>query len=132
MTNAPHHDDRGRESPAARFDATATSFDLAAELASLRHEPSPARHGHRQKTLLKVAGRTIALFSLDEGASLPEHAANGAVTVQPIEGELEVTVDGATSVLTPGQLLAMAPKVRHAVRARVPAAFLLQVSVASG
>lgn len=123
-------DDRPRPAPAERFASDHLVLDLHAEIAALRAEQPPPRHGHRQKALFKHSGRTVALFALDAGARLAEHAAAGTVTIQVIEGELEVTASGQTHALRTGTLLAMAPGVRHDVRAAVPAAFLLQVSLA--
>lgn len=121
-------DDRLRPSPESRFDGPSQVFDIAAELASLRAE-GRSKHGHRQKTLHKLEGRTIALFALDPGAGLPEHHAAGTVSIQPVEGELVVTIDGQPRTLSPGQVLVLAPRLRHAVRADGSAAFLLQISL---
>lgn len=122
-------DERLRPNPESRFEPSAHLFDLPAELAALRSE-GPAKHGHRQKTLLKLGGRTIALFSLDAGAGLPDHQTAGTVTIQPVEGEIVVTIDGRSHTLGPHQVQVLAPNVRHAVRAERPAAFVLQVSLA--
>ncbi|HZW09323.1 MAG TPA: cupin domain-containing protein [Phycisphaerales bacterium] len=124
--------DRPRTPPAERFDVGSLVLDLAAEVASLRAEPGGARHGHRQKTLYKHGGRTLALFVMEAGAVLPEHAAAGTVSVQPIEGEILMRVAGAESRLAPGHVMVMPPRVRHDVRAETPAAFLLQVSLGPG
>ncbi|KAA0217049.1 MAG: hypothetical protein DYG94_01885 [Leptolyngbya sp. PLA3] len=125
-------DERERQAPAERFAAESIVFDLQAEIAALRAEHAPARHGHRQKTLYKHAGRTVALFVMDAGSQLPEHAAGGAVTVEVIEGEIEMAASGRTHALRAGMMLVMAPGIRHAVRAPTAAAFLLQVSLAAG
>ena len=128
-------DERPRTAPSERFAVEHLSFDLHAEAAGLEAEPTPKQHGHRQKTLFKSSGRTVALFVLDGGASLAEHATSGIVTVQALEGELDVTAGGAATGevryhLRPGMLLVMAPDVRHDVRAKSRAVFLLQVSLA--
>ena len=127
-------DERSRAAPSERFAAEHLALDLHAEAAALEAEPTPKKHGHRQKTLFKNSGRTVALFILDAGASLAEHATSGIVTVQAIEGELEVTAGGTEGTgyhLRPGMLLVMAPGVRHDVRAASRAVFLLQVSLVS-
>ncbi|MGE4198025.1 MAG: hypothetical protein AB7G11_12980 [Phycisphaerales bacterium] len=129
-------DDRARVAPSERFAVDHLVFDLAAEVAALESE-APKQHGHRQKTLFKSAGRTVALFVLDAGAGLAEHAASGVVTVQAFEGELDVmagttaAAGGTDYHLRPGMLLTMAPGVRHDVRAQTRAVFLLQVSIVS-
>jgi len=121
--------DRLREHPAERFDADCLSFDLHQEAAAIRAEATPNSHGHRQKTLYKHAGRTIALFVMEEGAEMREHATDGTVTIQAVEGDLVVTAAGADKHLRPGGLLVLAGGVRHAVRAETEAVFLLQVSL---
>jgi len=121
--------DRLREHPAERFDADHLSFDLHKEAAAIRAEDAPNTHGHRQKTLYKHARRTIALFVMEEGAEMREHATDGTVTIQAIEGDLLVTASGAENRLKPGGLLVLASGVPHAVRAESDAVFLLQVSL---
>lgn len=128
--------DRPRTPPAERFKESTPVFDLHAESAALRAEPAPPHHGHRQKTLFKDAGRTVALFVMNAGGSLPGHSAAGVVTVQVIEGEVDMRVgdQGQSDEhrLKPGQILAMRPGIRHDVRAAVaPVAFLVQVSLTS-
>jgi quercetin dioxygenase-like cupin family protein len=127
----PMTDDRPRPAPSERFAPGHTLLDLAAEIAALRSEPSAARHGHRQKTLFKHGARTIALFAFDAGAGLPEHKAPGTVTIQTVEGEVNVSIDGVPAPLRQGQLLVIAPNIRHAVKAEDAASILVQVSLAS-
>ncbi len=124
-------DERPRTAPSERFAAEHLCFDLHAEAAALEAEPTPKQHGHRQKTIFKNSGRTVALFVLDGCAGLAEHATSGIVTVQAIEGELDVTAGGTEHHLRPGMLLVMAPGVRHDVRTTARAVFLLQVSLAT-
>ena len=123
------NDDRLRTAPTERFDAEHLVFDLHAEASSLETEHGPNKHGHRQKTLYKHAGRTVALFVLDAGSCLREHAANGVVTVQAIEGTLHVTAGSEAHNIKAGGILVMAPGVRHDVRADSRAVFLLQISL---
>ena len=86
--------ERPRQVPAERFAAPWLDFDLHAATAELRAEPSPSRQGHKQRTLFKHGRRTIALFVMDAGASLPEHSTAGTVTILVIDGELTVTMAG--------------------------------------
>jgi|GEM_PF-199769 len=127
----PMNEERLRQPPSDRFAADWLAFDLHAESAALRAESTPAHHGHRQKTLYKDAGRTVALFVMEAGAGFPEHATNGIVTVQVIEGGLSMTVAGVPQQLDAGALLVISPGIRHDVRASSPAVFVLQVSLAA-
>ncbi len=122
------NDQRLRPAPESRFDTPSLVFDLVAEAAAVRAE-GPAPHGHRQKALYKNGNRTIALFTLDAGACIPEHRTAGTVTIQPVEGEITVVTDGRLHRLCVGKVLVLAPKVAHDVRAERCASFLLQVSL---
>ncbi len=127
-------DDRMREFPGDRFDAASLRFDLHAEAGAIRREKSPGHQGHRQKALFKHGGRTIALFVMDAGSSLGEHATAGTVSIQSIEGEIEVTIGeggrGGTERLGAGSMVILSPGTKHGVRASGgDAVFLLQVSL---
>lgn len=122
------NDQRLRPAPESRFAALSVVLDLAAEAAAVRAE-GPALHGHRQKTLFKHGDRTIALFTLDAGACIPEHRAAGTVTIQLIEGEITVMADGRSHCLCVGHILVLAPNVAHGVRAERSASFLLQITL---
>jgi len=122
-------DHRPRQPPAERFAQESLLLDLHAEIAALRAEHIPTKHGQRQKTLYKHAAWTIALFVMEPDAMLPEHATVGMVSVQPLEGELSMTVGGVSRRLNPGNFFVMSPGVRHDVRAVTAAVFLLQVSL---
>jgi quercetin dioxygenase-like cupin family protein len=121
--------DHERQPPSERFAVESMTLDLHAQIAALRAESTPARHGQRQKSLFKHAGSTIALFVMDAGALFPEHAAAGTVTLQPIEGELLAVIEGNQQRLTPGNLLVMPPNARHSVQAITDSAFVLHVSL---
>lgn len=126
-------DARMREFPGDRFDASCLRFDLHAEAEAIRREKSPGHQGHRQKALFKHGGRTVALFVMEAGASMSEHSAAGTVSIQSIEGEIEVSVgEGGkegTERLGAGSMVILAPGTKHGVRAEDAAVFLLQVSL---
>jgi quercetin dioxygenase-like cupin family protein len=121
--------ERLREPPAQRFDAPSLTFSVKRTLEELRAEGGSEIHGHRQKTLYKHAGRTIAIFAMAPGGELAEHSADGTVSIEPVEGELTVSVDGKEQTLGPGDLVVMQPRTQHAVRSSGQSAFLLQVSL---
>jgi len=121
--------DRQRQHPSERFAVDSLKLDIREEIRSLRSEGEPVTSGHRQKTLFKHGGRTIALFVMDADARMAEHAAAGTVTVQPIEGALRLTVGADEERLTAGEILVIAPNIRHSVYAVEASAFLLQISM---
>lgn len=84
-----------------------------------------------------AAARTVALFKTDElevirlvlpaGKSMPPHQVAGAVTVQCIEGQIDVTCGDGSHVLRAGQLLYLPGGVRHSVVAVSDASALLTI-----
>ena len=124
--------DRPREAPSERLAPPFGSFNLRKAAQELEAEPRPTANGHRQKVLARHGGATVAIYLFDAGAELKPHAAAGTVTIQCIEGELALTADGAPVPLHPGELLVMAPNVRHGVRALQRSILLLTVSLQPG
>ena len=56
-----------------------------------------------------------------------EHKAQGAVSIQVIEGALTVNAAGSRHSLSAGCLLVLAPGIRHDVKAEVRSLMLLTV-----
>lgn len=83
--------------------------------------------------------KTIALFKsrdlevmrivLPAGKALPPHRVNGEITVQCIEGEITVGVDGATHAMRAGQLLYVTGGVTHDLKATSHASVLVTVAL---
>ena len=85
------------------------------------------RDGRSGRTLLKDGPLRVTLIVLGPGGDIPEHTAQGPVTVQPLRGEVEVTAGGETRTVTPDGLLALGPDVAHTVRSDDGATLLLTV-----
>jgi quercetin dioxygenase-like cupin family protein len=60
---------------------------------------------------------TFALWEIDAGATLPEHAHHHEQVVHLYEGEFELTVEGQPVRATPGAVFAIPPNARHSGRA---------------
>lgn len=83
--------------------------------------------------------KTVALFKSDDlevmrlvllaGKSLPPHKVPGEITVQCIEGSIEVTVETQSHVLHAGQLLYLAAGAVHGVRAIQDCSALVTVAL---
>jgi quercetin dioxygenase-like cupin family protein len=127
---APSSDDRLREPPVERFAADQHAFDLRAEIEAIRAEHAPSSRGHRQKTLYKRGGATIALFRFERGGGLAPHKTSGTVVIHVIEGKIRIGTRGAIPgehVLSSDQLVVLAPNVGHDVHALEESTMLLQV-----
>ena len=130
MTTPPS-DDRLREPPVERFAADQHAFDVRGEIEVLRAEHAPSAKGHRQKTLYKRDGATIALFLFERGGGLNPHKTNGTVTIHVISGRMRIGTPGLNPpgehILSTDQLVVLAPNVQHDVHALEDSMMLLQV-----
>ncbi|MEX1017628.1 MAG: cupin domain-containing protein [Phycisphaeraceae bacterium] len=121
---------RVRTHPNQRFATHEDVFDLDAAADQLLAEPGSGQHGHRQMTLFRHGPATLALFCFEQaGARMPDHTVNGPVIIHVLKGRLTIHTDDAEHDLSAGQLLRLAPNVRHDVVAAEPAQMLLTVSL---
>ncbi len=77
------------------------------------------------KTLLDKPTGTLTLFSFDAGQGLSEHTAPYDATVQILDGQAAITIDGKTQTVTAGQMIIMPANVPHALQAEVRFKMLL-------
>lgn len=125
----PQDESRLRPHPEQRFATTHLQLDLNMVADRLRAERSAGERGHRQQTLYRHNGITIALFVFEKGAKLPSHKADGTVNIHVLHGRINLTVEEQAYTLTAGQVLILASGVRHAVVAEEPSEMLLTVKL---
>ena len=124
----PAATDRLREPPARRLADPELVVDIAAVTATLRGEPGgPTQHGHRQMAVLHRGHMRVVLFTFDAGGELPDHTANGIVSIHVLSGELTVRTQRAEHRLRAGMVLVLDPLIAHSVMAAQPAEMLLTV-----
>ncbi len=123
--------DRLKQRPEDRFKAPVHQFDLEETGGRIAAAVVTGTAKHKHETLYKHGAVTVALFVFEKGAGLSEHVAAGVVTVQVISGRLRMAAQGDSHVLNAGQMLIMAPGVRHDVQAEEESRMLLTVCLAS-
>lgn len=121
-------DDRLREPPKDRLATEVQHFDLAAAAAALRAEPHDSVSGHRQVALVRRGPVSLILFAFEKDGVLKEHQAQGEVIIHVLRGRLTIAVGGSDTTLGAGELLALAPGQRHAVRAIEDSDMLLSIA----
>ncbi|MEZ4377210.1 MAG: cupin domain-containing protein [Gemmatimonadales bacterium] len=110
-----------------RLDGGALLLDLGSERREAIASMAPA--GRIARTLIKGDLLRVTMVVLAPGGGIPEHQADGAITVQPLEGAIRFSALGEVHELQAGQLLSLAPGVRHSVTSPDGATFLLTVAV---
>ena len=119
--------ERLRDHPHDRLAGPVQVVNLPETARNLRAEAHDAVAGHRQIAVVREGPLTVILFAFETGGHLREHQTDGHVTIHVLVGQLTVTADGTTHTLGSGQLLALAPNVRHGVVASQASEMLLTV-----
>jgi quercetin dioxygenase-like cupin family protein len=83
--------------------------------------------------------RSIALFKFPQlevmrlvfpiGHRMPAHKVSGAITLQCLEGEVEVDANDRVTLLRAGHLMHLKPKIEHALHALKASSVLVTVVV---
>ncbi|MBK8447946.1 MAG: cupin domain-containing protein [Micropruina sp.] len=77
------------------------------------------------RTVLKAEGTNVVLFAFDTDEELREHTAAIPVLLQTLEGTFDITADGRTVTLRPGDLIHLRARLPHAVKALEPSKLAL-------
>jgi len=77
-------------------------FDPAQEMADSEWK-RPWELGHYAKTLFKKSDFRIVLISMERGARIEEHHADGTISVHVLKGAIRFSVQGDPRDLWPGQ-----------------------------
>jgi quercetin dioxygenase-like cupin family protein len=81
----------------------------------------------KSSAIFKSEQLELIRLVLMAGKSFPPHQVPGEITIQCIEGELDVTVEGASNVLRPGEMLFLKGGVPHGVLAIQDASALVTI-----
>jgi quercetin dioxygenase-like cupin family protein len=102
-------------------------FDLNQEIAdAAAKKPWPS--GQYTKMLFKKHDLRVVLISMQCGAHMKEHHADGTISVQVLKGTLRMNVGGHPHELAAGNLFTLAASIRHDIEALDDSAFLLTIS----
>lgn len=103
------------------------TFDLKAVMNEFPPDPGSASL-RRAEILVKTDTLRVVLITMLRGGKLNEHTAPGPITIQVLEGQMNVSVEDASQVLAAGEMVAIGPGVVHAVEAVEDGAFLLTIA----
>lgn len=85
--------------------------------------------GEKTVALFKAEDLEVMRLVLAAGKSLPPHRVPGEITIQCIEGSLEVSAENRSHVLHAGQLLYLSGGVMHGVLALQDCSALVTVAL---
>ncbi|HEU4564455.1 MAG TPA: cupin domain-containing protein [Gemmatimonadaceae bacterium] len=104
----------------------ALSFAIDEEIRTVRGELAAA-HGRSARTLVKDGPLRVTLVAVSPGGELREHRADGPITIQVLDGEIELRTGERSWTLAAGTLFALDAGIPHAVRSARGGIFLLTV-----
>lgn len=84
---------------------------------------------HKTTALFKSRDLEVIRLVLRAGQSLPPHAVDGDISIQCIEGRLEIALSTGGVVLEPDQLIYLSGRERHAVFAPVSSSALVTIAL---
>ena len=102
-------------------------FDLSSEIAEAAQK-KPWASGHFAKMLFKKHDLRVLLISMEPGAHMKEHHADGTISIHVLNGRIRVNVAGKPHELAAGNLFTLGASIRHDVEALDDSAFLLTIS----
>ena len=79
-------------------------------------------------TVFKTNGLRIVLVALHKDAEMPMHTADGLISVQVLEGQMQFNTDWRSIELSKGQMLALHERIPHSVLALKETIFLLTLT----
>ena len=102
--------------------------DLHSVLDELRRDLA---HGHTARTLAKHGELRLLLLAILPGASVPEHKADGRVSIHTIRGRVRVRARERTFDLPAGRLITLEPGERHDVEALEDSGVLVTIAMST-
>ena len=113
------------------IDALLVEIDLPAFIKQVKEEAPWTNSQRNAITVFKTNGLRIVLIALHEGAEMTRHTADGIISVQVLEGQMQFTTDQQSVELSKGQMLALHERLPHSVLAIKETVFLLTLTTTS-
>ena len=113
------------------MDAALVLIDLPLFLEQIKQE-APWKNSNRNAiTVFKTNRLRIVLIAMHEGAEMARHTADGIISIQVLEGQIQFITDQQSVELNKGQMLTLHECIPHSVLAKKETIFLLTLSTTS-
>jgi quercetin dioxygenase-like cupin family protein len=116
------------EREARNVQAPVQLIHLAEVAAQMRAEREHRAVDHTAYTLRNTAALRQVLLTFGVGGRMDDHHADGGVAIHVLDGEVAVQVQGSEYVLGAGDILDLAPGLRHNVQGRRESLVLLTIA----
>ena len=113
------------------LDAPLVRMDLKEFTKTIKTEKAWKEKDRNAMTVYKTDGMRMVLIALHKGAVLERHTANGNISVQVLDGEIDFSTDDQTVNLKEGQAVALHKMIPHEVSAIKEAVILLTLGTST-
>lgn len=110
------------------LDAALIAIDLPVFVKQIKEESTWKESDRNAITVFKTNGLRIVLIALHKGAEMPTHTADGIISVQVLEGQMQFNTEWRSVELSNGQMLALHERIPHSVLALKETIFLLTLT----
>ena len=111
------------------IDAAIVEIDLNQYITQLKSEQAWLNSQRNAITLFKTDAMRILMIGLHAGGSLPEHKAEGIISVQVLKGHIRFIVGEDEKKLVEGHMLTLHEKIPHTIVAVEESVFLLTMAL---
>lgn len=117
-----------RPDGARLMDAPLVSMDIPEFIRQLKAEATWQTSDRNAITVFKTNGMCIVLIALHEEALMKRHTAEGIISVQVLEGEINFSTDKESLIVRQGNMVALHEGLPHSVKAIKESVFLLTLT----
>lgn len=110
------------------IDAPLVSIDVNDFIKKIKNEPAWEKNDRNAMTIYKTDGMRIVLIALHEDAIMEKHTANGVISVQVLEGEINFNADDRSVSVKKGEMIALHREIPHSMAAVKESVFLLTLA----
>ena len=110
------------------LDAALVAIDLPAFVKQIKEESTWNESDRNAITVFKTNGLRIVLIALHKGAEMARHTADGIISVQVLEGQMQFNTEWRSVELNKGQVLALHERIPHSLFALKETIFLLTLT----
>ena len=110
------------------IDAELVKIDLFSFSKQIKEEQSWKDSDRNAITVFKTDGLRIVLIALHKDAEMKKHTADGIISVQVLEGQIQFTTSEQTVEISKGQMLTLHKGIPHSVLAMEETIFLLTLT----
>ena len=117
-----------RPEEARIMDAPMVTMDVTDYIRQIKNEPAWENNDRNAMAIYKTEGMRIVLIALHEDAIMEKHTANGIISLQVLEGEINFNSADQSVSVKKGEMIALHKGIPHSVAAVKESVFLLTIA----